>query len=66
MVFNNLRLYPGAPLTDEILRRGLVSPGIDLLYPVYFNHPPQAGQRHELTARCLAREALGAAAAAGA
>jgi radical SAM superfamily enzyme YgiQ (UPF0313 family) len=66
MVFNNLRLYPGAPLTEEILRRGLAAPGIDLLYPVYFNPPPHDGLRHELTARCLAREALGAAAAAGA
>ena len=55
VVISNLRLYPGAPLTAEILKNGGVDPGQDLLYPTYFNPPPWDGLRHELTAFCLSR-----------
>ena len=52
-VFNNLRLYPGAPLTRRIMEQGLIDPQTDLLYPVYFNPPPYDGLRHDLTARVI-------------
>ncbi len=52
-VFNNLRLYPGSPLTEDMLNRSLVDPKVDLLYPTYFNPPPWDGLRHELTARYM-------------
>lgn len=53
VVLNNLRLYPGAPLTAEIIRRGLLDPRHDLLYPTYYNPPPWDHLRYELTAWCL-------------
>lgn len=62
MVFNNLRLYPGAPLTDRIMQAGLMDLRTDLLYPVYFNPPPYDGLRHELTAQSIRPEHLGLAA----
>jgi putative variant cofactor biosynthesis B12-binding/radical SAM domain protein 1 len=57
VVINNLRLYPGAPLTEKILRDRLIDPAQDLLYPAYFNPPPWDGLRHELTAFCMSRGA---------
>jgi len=59
MVFNNLRAYPGAPLTRRILAEGLLDPQTDLLYPVYFNPPPFDGLRHELAALAARPEHLG-------
>ncbi len=53
VVLNNLRLYPGAPLTAEIIRQGLLDPRYNLLYPTYYNPPPWDHLRHELTAWCL-------------
>lgn len=58
VVVNNLRLYPGTPLTEKILRAGLVDPGQDLLYPSYFNPPPWDNLRHELSAFCMSRGAV--------
>jgi anaerobic magnesium-protoporphyrin IX monomethyl ester cyclase len=58
VVLNNLRIYPGTPLTEEIINQGLIDPRHDLLYPVYFNPPPWDHLRHELTALCLSRGAL--------
>ncbi|MCB2186570.1 MAG: radical SAM protein [Deltaproteobacteria bacterium] len=58
VVINNLRLYPGAPLTQEIMERGLIPRDTDLLYPVYFNPPPFDGLRHELTALATSPGAL--------
>jgi anaerobic magnesium-protoporphyrin IX monomethyl ester cyclase len=55
MVISNLRLYPGTPLTAEILKSQAIDPGQDLLYPTYFNPPPWDNLRHELTAFCLSR-----------
>lgn len=55
VVINNLRLYPGTPLTEKILREGLIDPACDLLYPIYFNPPPWDNLRHELTAFCMGR-----------
>ncbi len=59
MVFNNLRPYPGAPLTDSLLAAGLLDRRTDLLYPVYFNPPPFDGLRHQLNALCTKPEHLG-------
>ena len=55
VVISNLRLYPGTPLTAEILASQGIDPGQDLLYPTYFNPPPWDNLRYELTAFCLAR-----------
>ncbi len=58
VVVNNLRLYPGAPLTELIFREGLADARQDLLYPTYYNPPPWDNLRHELTARCMERSTL--------
>jgi anaerobic magnesium-protoporphyrin IX monomethyl ester cyclase len=55
MVISNLRLYPGTPLTAEILKNGYIDANQDLLYPTYYNPPPWDNLRHELTAFCLGR-----------
>jgi putative variant cofactor biosynthesis B12-binding/radical SAM domain protein 1 len=58
VVFNNLRLYPGADLTETIIRRNLIDPRQDLLYPTYFNPPPWDFLRHELSACCMKQSTL--------
>ena len=58
MVINNVRLYPGAPLTEYILKERLIDPGQDLLYPTYYNPPPWDHLRHELTAHCMRRSTV--------
>ncbi len=55
VVISNLRLYPGTPLTAEILASQAIDPGQDLLYPTYYNPPPWDNLRYELTAFCLGR-----------
>ena len=60
VVINNLRLYPGTPLTEKILGDRLIDPELDLLYPIYFNPPPWDNLRHELGAFCMSRGALSA------
>jgi putative variant cofactor biosynthesis B12-binding/radical SAM domain protein 1 len=59
VVVNNLRLYPGAPLTEQILKERLADPRQDLLYPTYFNPPPWDHLRHELTADCMRQGVAG-------
>ena len=54
VIFNNVRLYPGAPLTKKLLKEGLIDDEIDLLYPVYFNPPETSHVLHELEAMCHA------------
>jgi radical SAM superfamily enzyme YgiQ (UPF0313 family) len=54
VIFNNVRLYPGAPLTRELLKKGLLDPRIDLLYPVYYNPVESAHVLHELECHCHA------------
>lgn len=58
VVINNLRLYPGAALTETIIRRKLMDAGVDLLYPAYFNPPPWDFLCHELSALCMKQSAL--------
>jgi hypothetical protein len=52
VIFNTVRLYPGAPLTEKLLNEGLIDPDADLLYPTYFNPPATAHVLHELEAHC--------------
>jgi len=52
VIFNNVRLYPGAPLTRKLIQSGQLAPDIDLLYPVYFNPPERSHLLHELEALC--------------
>lgn len=52
VIFNHVRLYPGAPLTKHLIRTGKLSPETNLLYPVYHNPEPNANLIHELEARC--------------
>ena len=52
VIFNNVRLYPGAPLTGKLIRSGMLAADIDLLYPVYFNPPEKSYLLHELEAMC--------------
>lgn len=52
VIFNTVRLYPGAPLTKKLLTAGLIDPNSDLLYPTYFNPSATAHVLHELEAHC--------------
>ncbi|MCP4114489.1 MAG: radical SAM protein [Desulfobacteraceae bacterium] len=52
VIFNHVRLYPGAPMTKRLIKSGALSPDTDLLYPVYHNPEPHARLLHELEARC--------------
>jgi putative variant cofactor biosynthesis B12-binding/radical SAM domain protein 1 len=52
VIFNTVRLYPGAPLTQKLLKEGGGDPHADLLYPTYFNPPATAHVLHELEAHC--------------
>jgi putative variant cofactor biosynthesis B12-binding/radical SAM domain protein 1 len=52
VIFNTVRLYPGAPLTQKLFKEGLIDPHADLLYPTYFNPPATAHWLHELEAHC--------------
>jgi anaerobic magnesium-protoporphyrin IX monomethyl ester cyclase len=52
VIFNTVRLYPGAPLTKKLLTAGQIDPAADLLYPTYFDPPATAHVLHELEAHC--------------
>lgn len=54
VIFNNVRLYPDALLTRKLLKTGQLDPGIDLLYPMYYNPVESAHVLHELEACCHA------------
>lgn len=54
VIFNTLRLYPGAAVTRQLLESGWLHPQTDLLYPVYYNPPQTAHLLHELDAHCHA------------
>ena len=58
VVINTIRLYPGAPLTEILLKERLLDPGRDLLYPTYYDPPPWDHLRHELTADCMRQSAM--------
>ncbi len=54
VIFNHVRLYPGAPLTRKLIETGRLSADIDLLYPVYYNPPRYNHVLHQFEARCHA------------
>ena len=52
VIFNTVRLYPGAPLTRRLIKSGALDPQVDLLYPVYHNPLQTAHRLYQLEARC--------------
>ncbi|MCG6877802.1 MAG: radical SAM protein [Deltaproteobacteria bacterium] len=54
VILNTVRLYPTAPLTRKLLKKGLLDPEIDLLYPTYYNPRTTSRRLHEMETRCHA------------
>jgi anaerobic magnesium-protoporphyrin IX monomethyl ester cyclase len=54
VILNTVRIYPDAPLTRRMLRKGWIDPRINLLYPVYYNPLATSHVLHQLEARCHA------------
>ena len=52
VIFNHIRLYPGAPVTRKLIRDKVLDPNLDLLYPVYHNPARGSHLIHEFEARC--------------
>lgn len=52
VIFNHVRLYPGAPLTKRLIRGGELSPEVDLLYPFYYNPGRFSHLLHEMESHC--------------
>lgn len=52
VIFNHVRLYPGAPLTKRLIRGKEISPDVDLLYPFYHNPQRFSHLLHEMDAHC--------------
>jgi len=52
VIFNHVRLYPRAPLTQHLIRTSELAPQTDLLYPVYHNPVKYNHILHEFEARC--------------
>jgi len=52
VIFNHVRLYPRAPLTQKLIRSGVLDPDTDFLYPVYHNPDRFRHVLHEFEARC--------------
>jgi len=52
VIFNHVRLYPGAPMTRKLIRSGQLSDQTNLLYPVYHNPDEFAWVLHEFEAKC--------------
>jgi putative variant cofactor biosynthesis B12-binding/radical SAM domain protein 1 len=48
IVLNNIRILPGTPIEERARKDGVIGPGTDLLYPVYYNPPPFDAMRHKL------------------
>lgn len=58
VIFNHVRLYPGAPLTRKLIGDGLLAAETDLLYPVYYNPLRYNHVLHRFEARCHAAGVL--------
>lgn len=52
VIFNTIRLYPGAPITRTVIREKLVPADVNFLYPVYFDPQKSSYRRHELESLC--------------
>ncbi|MFZ5632643.1 MAG: B12 lower ligand biosynthesis radical SAM protein BzaD [Bacillota bacterium] len=55
VVLNNIRILPGTPIESLARAQGVIGPGTDLLYPVYYNPEPFETLRYRLEARHLCR-----------
>jgi len=55
VVLNNIRILPGTPVEAMAREAGVIGPGTDLLYPVYYNPEPFAAFRHRLETLNLCR-----------
>lgn len=54
VIFNTIRLYPGAPLTSKLIKVGLLDQDTDLLFPVYYNPVESSHIQHRFEAKCHA------------
>ena len=52
VIFNHVRLYPGAPLTRRLLKTGALRPDTNMLYPTYFNPSRGSHYKYELELMC--------------
>ncbi len=52
VIFNTVRLYPGAPLTQKLIKANLLDPQTNLIYPVYHNPVESSHVLHELETLC--------------
>lgn len=52
VIFNHVRLYPGASITRRLIRSGALDPDTDFLYPIYHNPDRFGHVLHEFEARC--------------
>lgn len=52
VIFNHVRLYPGAPLTRRLIKSGSLDSQTDFLYPVYHNPAKYNHVLHEFEGRC--------------
>jgi radical SAM superfamily enzyme YgiQ (UPF0313 family) len=52
VIFNNVRLYPGASLTQKLTKDKIVNSDMDFLYPVFYNPQDSNHVLHELEAKC--------------
>ncbi len=52
VIFNNIRLYPDASITQTLIKNSLLDKKTDLLYPVYYNPVETSYFQHELELIC--------------
>jgi anaerobic magnesium-protoporphyrin IX monomethyl ester cyclase len=52
VIFNHVRLYPRAPMTQNLIRSGALDPNADFLYPIYHNPDRFRHVLHEFEASC--------------
>ena len=55
VVLNNIRILPGTPIDSMARASGVIGPGTDLLYPVYYNPEPFDTMRYQLETKHLCR-----------
>ncbi|MBU1340054.1 MAG: radical SAM protein [Proteobacteria bacterium] len=52
VIFNHIRLYPGAAITRKLIQSGWLDPNTDFLYPVYHNPSKYSHILHEFEVYC--------------
>ncbi len=55
VVLNNIRILPGTAIEKIAISEGVIGPGTDLLYPVYYNPKPFETLRYRLQTLSLER-----------